>query len=318
MSPRTMVLTGPTGFIGGAVLRSLCEKRKGATRIRAVVRGPQPRLDAMPGVECVRADLADAASLRGVCADAETLIHAASYVGRDEARCDAVNRRGTAALMADATASGVRRIVHLSTAAVYGRGPHHGIDVDEVTPAPGSAASRSRLAAEESALAAGALVLRAGLVIGPGDRWVVPALAELARRVPGRWNGGRALLSLVAVHDLARLMTAAADAEAPVRGVHHASHPDPVRNRDLMDALAAHGVLPPLDGDLSRSACLEQLRATEGRVSERQFVLVADDHHYRSDRIWRETGCSPGPGPLAGLGAAARWYRTHLEAHRPG
>ncbi|OKH97856.1 autoregulator biosynthesis protein [Streptomyces sp. CB02923] len=318
--------------------------------LRATARKPPeaPQPAGAP-VEWVAADLADPASLRGVCEGADVLLHLASDIGRDEERCELVNVRGTAALVAEAVRAGVGRIVMLSTAAVYGAGPHAGPGVDEVTPAPVSAASRTRLAAERPVLEAGGTVLRPGLVLGAGDRWVVPALAELLGRVPARWDGGRGLLSAVAVDDLARLFARLALAPDGIPGgVHHASHPVPVRNGDLMDTLIGHGVFPqpkgtlatpqndmpgmpgtPQNGtpqnatppngiaealpDLPWDECLKRLGSTPGRVSARQFALLASDHWYRSDEVWTAAGCDPGPGPLVRLAEAADWYRSHLQ-----
>ncbi|MEY9943088.1 NAD-dependent epimerase/dehydratase family protein [Kitasatospora sp. GAS1066B] len=322
MRPWTVVLTGAGGFIGGATLDALRRTHEPdgrPVRVRAVVRTPPPSdADRAPGVRWVTADLTDPASLHGLFEGADAVVHAASYVGPDEATADAVNRAGTASLMARASAAGVPRLVQLSTVAVYGRGPHRGAAEDELAPAPGSVASRTRLAGEPSTLAAGGLVLRAGLVLGAGDRWVVPALADLVRRVPAHWDGGQALLSVVAVEDLARLLTAAALAPRPVTGVYHAGHPAPVRNRDLLAALAEHDLLPPLAADLPWPDCLRRLRSTDGWVSERQFVLLGRDHYYRSDRAWQRLDCPPGPGPLARLDSAAAWYRDHLRISTSG
>ncbi|MGV9380430.1 NAD-dependent epimerase/dehydratase family protein [Nonomuraea sp. NPDC003707] len=310
MTRGRVVLTGSTGFIGSAVLRRLSAA---GVRVRAVCRTEPVGPHRVPGVEYARADLTEPASLRGLCEGGGVLVHAAPYVGRDQARCVAVNERGTARLVAEARAAGVRRIVYVSTTAVYGPGPHRGAEVGELTPAPVSATSRTRLAAERSVTGAAGLVLRAGLVLGPGDRWVVPALRELAQRVPGRWDGGRALLSLIDVADLARLVAAAVTADAAPVGVYHAANPEPVRVGALLDALARHLILPPAADDaegLAWEACLHRLRTTPGRVSERQFTLLAQDHYYRCDAIWERLGCAPGPGPLTRLGAAASWYRS--------
>lgn len=305
----TVALTGATGFIGSGVLAALAAR---GVRVRALAR--KPPQDAAPGTAWVPGDLADPAALEALCTGAGTLVHLASRVAGGAEECEAVNDRGTAALMAAATRAGVRRIVHLSTAAVYGEGPHAGIAVDEVPPAPLSEASRTRLLGERHALAAGGYVLRPGLVTGTGDRWVVPALAELVRRVPVRWEGGEARLSVVERTDLARLITALAlDDHTVPTGVHHASHPDPVRAGDLLAALAALGLLPALDGPaVPWEECRRLLAAAPGRISERQFALVARDHWYRSEEIWRLAACPPGPGPLAGLPAAAAWYRRVL------
>lgn len=306
--PRVVVLAGATGFIGSAALDALA--RRPDVRVRALVRTPGA---AREGVEWVRADLGDPGSLRGVCEGASALVNLASYIGPDEERCHTVNVRGSASLLTEAAREGVRRVVHLSTAGVYGNVPHRGIEVDGVAPDPVSAASRTRLAAEAPVLAAGGTVLRPGLVLGAGDRWVVPALAELVDRVPARWDGGGALLSVIDVGELARLIDALATAPDPFGGgIHHASHPTPVTSAGLMSALAAEGILPAVEEDWSWNRCLEEFRSRPGRVTERQFSLLARDYHQRAEPVWHTTRLHPTPAPLSLLPAAAPWYRTHL------
>ncbi|MEU9255495.1 NAD(P)-dependent oxidoreductase [Streptomyces sp. NPDC048270] len=310
------MITGATGFIGTAVMAELTRARgeePGSGPLHLRVAGRRASREARFADEWVRADLSDPGSLRESCEGADVLLHLASAIGSDERQCAAVNTEGTAALMAHARSAGVGRIVHLSTAAVYGPGPHRGIPVDGVVPAPVSATSRTRLAGEGPALAAGALVLRPSLVIGPGDRWVVPGLAQLLEATGAMWGGGRALLSLVAVHDLARLIVRLALGHGPGGGsVWHASHPQPVRTAALVGALARRGILPPVGQDLSEAECLERLAASGSRMSPRQFWMLAQDHWYDSSGIWEAAGCPPGPGPLDCLDEAAPWYRKRM------
>ncbi|MFD7033213.1 NAD-dependent epimerase/dehydratase family protein [Streptomyces sp. NPDC059917] len=305
-----IVISGGTGFVGSAVVRRLLGEGAAVRVLSRERRVPGGRA----GTGGVCGDLGDPDSLRGLCDGASVLLSLASYVGGDERRCDDVNVRGTSALMAEARRAGVPRIVHLSTCAVYGPGPHRGAGEGELDPAPVSAASRSRLAGEAPVLAAGGTVLRAPLVTGYGDRWAVPALVDAFRRVPAGWAGGKGLASFVDVMDLARLLAAlAVTPRALPGGVLHAGHPEPVRNGALMGALAEYGVLPHAPGaggSLEWDACLAGLRARPGWVSERQFSLLAGDMWYRSDTAWALGGVDPGPGPLRRLGVAAAWYRA--------
>jgi nucleoside-diphosphate-sugar epimerase len=318
VSGGAVLVTGATGFVGSAVVRALARRAAaGGPRVRAAVRSVPG--DGPPGVEWVRADLTEPRSLRGIAEGCSVLLHLAARVAGPEEACAAVNVDGTSALVAQARAAGVRRVVQLSTAAVYGAGPHHGIAVGGEPAVPVSAASRTRLAGERFVLDAGGTVLRPGLVLGAGDRWVVPALAEALARVPGRWGGGRALLSVVDVTDLARLIVAAGLSPRPLPGVRHASHPVPVRVGDLLDRLAELEILRAGGRERRRlplERCLELLRSTPGRVSERQFRLLAEDHWYDSREVWDAAGCPPGPGPLERLAEAADWYRGHLGAAR--
>ncbi|MER8000393.1 NAD(P)-dependent oxidoreductase [Streptomyces sp. NPDC095613] len=313
MRPVRVLLTGATGFIGSRVLHRLRELQAGGTPLGLHTAGRAP----IPGVDWRRADLADVGSLEDVVRDVDVLVHLASRVSGDEAVCRVVNHLSTEALMAQAVASGVRRIVHLSTTAVYGPGPHGGPGIDEIAPSPVSPASRTRLEGEKATLASGGTVLRPGLITGAGDRWVVPALDELLGQVPARWNGGRGLMSMVDVGDLARLIVALIVAPGVIpTGAHHASHPAPVRNADLMAELSELDILPAALPEWSWQQCLEQLRSRPGGVSERQFALLAGDHWYRDTGIWEAARCPAGPGPLRRLTAAAPWYRSHLTSRR--
>ncbi|NKI44374.1 NAD-dependent epimerase/dehydratase family protein [Streptomyces physcomitrii] len=353
-----LLLTGATGFIGSAVLRVLAERLNGSAhrpgcpdpgalaaparglpRPRPVVpaprvegRPPRPRhLTALvrqfpdpgsrgwqPGVEFCAGDLTDVPSLRAACEGADTLVHCASYVGGDAAACEAVNAQGTRDLLAAAERAGVRRVLYVSTTAVYGPGPHRGLSAQELPPAPASPTSRSRLAAEQAVLAAGGTVLRAPFVLGPGDKWVVPALAELLHRVPALPAEGRALLSFVAVDDLAALLTELAlSPDDLTPGIQHAAHPDPVPLHEFAALLTRHLGLAAPTASLTAEQYLDRVRDTPGRVTPHQARMLTEDRWYRTE-AWQTAGTTPGPGTAIRLAEYAGWYRGVLtpRAHR--
>jgi len=307
-----IVMTGATGFIGSSVLKQLALVRSAGHPLQVRVLGRTPALQAEAlSDEWLSADLSEPGTLTGTCQDADVLLHLGGTLSPDPQVCHAINVAGTAALMREAQRAGVPRIIHLSTAAVYGRGPHRGLAVNETLPLPVSPASASRLHAETYALTAGATVLRPGLVLGEGDRWVVRALAELIERVPALWDGGRARHSAVTVQSLAGLIVALVLRDEPVgAGIYHASHPEPVTTKELLDALADLGVLDRVVESWSWERCLATFRTTTGAVSERQFSLLAQDHWYDSHDIWNKAALAPGAAPHHQLVGARDWYRS--------
>ncbi|KAB8161665.1 NAD-dependent epimerase/dehydratase family protein [Streptomyces sp. 3MP-14] len=314
-----VLVSGGTGFVGSAVVRQLLRRAgTGGPRVRVLSRRPPPRWMTEAGVAWTAGDLSEPATLRGVGERAAVLLHLSSYVGRDPERCWSVNGLGTAALMREARRAGIGRICYVSTASVYGTGPHRGPVEGALTPAPASTASASRLRAEEEVRAHGGVVLRPNLVFGAGDRWFVPTLARLLAAVPAWPDGGRARLSVIAVSDLARLVAALAfTARPPAAGsVWHASHPEPVRLRVLARRVCEVLDLPPPSDDLP---CAEHRSVTARELPEmtdHQHALLSRDHFYDSSGVWRALGLTAGPGYASRMAEALRWYGERSSGGR--
>ncbi len=251
-------------------------------------------------------------SLRHCAEGVDTVLHLASYVGRDPALCEAVNAEGTRALVRAARGA---RFLYVSTASVYGTGPHRGVKEGKLTPAPASAASASRLRAEETVRAQGGIVLRPNLVYGAGDRWFVPLLLRLLRKVPVWAEGGRARSSLVSVQELARIVGEFARCEwtDTDRGaVYHVNHPRAVTVRSVGTQVCRSLGLPAPATELPRPAHWELSSRMLPGLTHHQHALLTDDHFYESGRVWRRLGIDPGPGFAAGLVSGLPWYRQHL------
>ncbi|MFH8802048.1 NAD-dependent epimerase/dehydratase family protein [Streptomyces sp. NPDC017936] len=311
MSPRILI-TGAGGFIGGHVLAAVREAGSAPPPVRLLLRDPgsRPPGPGGPAADVVRADLAAPESLRGVCDGVDVVLHCASHIGDDERRTEAVNDRGTRALVEEAARAGATRVVYVSTAAVYGRGPFTGALPGEPPLAPASPTSRSRAAAERHVLDAGGVVLRPHLVLGAGDRWVVPGLAALMGALSARLKGCVSRHSVVDVRALGRAVVAAGLSDRGARGVHHVSHPEPADCSELLDTVADRlGLrLPgtPLDLDGARARLAGQPRALH------HLEMLAVDHWFADGGFWAGAGADPGAGFARSLAEHAPWYRDFL------
>jgi nucleoside-diphosphate-sugar epimerase len=306
-----MLVTGAGGFVGSAVVRALAAEPGAALRLTARERPVVPPA----GAEVVHADVTDPASLAGLCDGVDVLVHLATAVSRDPAVSRAVNVDGTRHLLAEAERAGVRDVVHVSTAAVHGRGPH--VDLAESSPAaPVSVASRSRREAEQLVQAAGGVVLRPFYTYGDGDRWFVPMLLRWLRARPRVLvDRGTPRQSVVAVEDLAAVVAAAARRPGAFGGSpFHVCEPEPVRVRDALLSLAALFELPRPRLSLPGRAARGALLACRQHRLERRLELVAVEHTYRSERAWRVAGVAPGARMLDRLDRYADWYRPYALA----
>jgi dihydroflavonol-4-reductase len=114
----TTLLTGGTGFIGAAVLRSLVNAGHG---VRALVRPNSDRRN-LSGIDCeiVTGDLEDPASLQTAVWGCETLFHVAADYRLwvpDPEKMNRTNVQGTLDLFRAAASAGVSRIVYTSSVA---------------------------------------------------------------------------------------------------------------------------------------------------------------------------------------------------------
>ncbi|WP_036283713.1 hopanoid-associated sugar epimerase [Methylocystis sp. ATCC 49242] len=118
MNPNDRALvTGASGFIGGAVVRLLLRK---GYRVRVLVRPRSRRDNIPPECEIIEGDITDRDSVRRAMADVRFLFHlAANYRlwAPDPTPVMRVNVGGTETVMREALRSGVERIVHTSSVA---------------------------------------------------------------------------------------------------------------------------------------------------------------------------------------------------------
>ncbi len=187
----TVLVTGATGEIGGAVLGRLASRAE----VRVLSRRPrQSSADA----RWVAGDLREPDSLERACRGARRVLHMAALThSRRRADYFEINVQGTANLLRAAAGAGVERFVHVSTRAVG---------------AGGGGYSHSKELAERQVEAAGLpwVILRPAEVYGGGRDPILELARSLAERsfVPILGDGGTRL-SPVHVDDVAPALVAA-------------------------------------------------------------------------------------------------------------
>src|SRR6185437_13714161 len=127
-----ILITGATGLLGGHLIQALQQRGE---QIRALVLPIEnaERLHAQ-GVEVVRGDVTDAATLAPAVAGCDIIFHLAGMMGVNRPLADyrRVNVTGSDNLYQAAQAAGARRFVHTSSHNVYGLG--HGRFLTEEDP----------------------------------------------------------------------------------------------------------------------------------------------------------------------------------------
>jgi len=128
-----ILLTGGTGYLGRWILRAL---RAAGREVRLLARDPAAWADlAGPGVEIVRGDVTDRASLDAVCRGAGAVVHAAATVSaweKDPSVFERVNVQGLRSCALAAREAGAAPFLFVSS--VFVLGPTDGITGDETLP----------------------------------------------------------------------------------------------------------------------------------------------------------------------------------------
>ena len=297
----TIAVTGATGFVGSHLLDAALAAGHALT---ALTRREQPPRD---GVRWVRGDLKDTPALERLVEGAEAVVHVAGVIsGRTAADFDKGNVDGTLAMLAAATAGGVRRFVHVSSLAA--REPKL------------SLYGASKRKAEELVMRSGLdwSIVRPPAVYGPGDKETLELFRMAKLGVMLMPPRGRA--SLIHAGDLARLLLGLAAPDAPSTLLVEPDDGKPAgwSHGDFARALgAAVGTNPAV---VSSPGILLRIAARADQLLRRDKArLTVDRAAYFSHRNWvveprraaPPTLWRPEIETLQGLKDTADWYRVH-------
>jgi nucleoside-diphosphate-sugar epimerase len=312
---RRILVTGASGYVGNALTEQLAARPDLA--VKACFRSQPLQLN--PGVEpCIVGDIHGATDWRPHLRDIDAVVHLAAHVHHrsgwlqtDARRHFIVNAQGTIHLARSAQEAGVKRLIFLSSLAVFGQDFDRPI-TERDPPAPRSPYGRSKLQAEQAlrdlSLASEMeyIVLRPPLIYGPGApgnlRSVVTAL-NMGLPLPfGDLNQRR---SLIALPNLTSALETALRHPSPVRDMFLVADDTTLSPRELLLALARHAnvrartftlprfLSPPAINRLRSPACVD---AAAFRSKFGWVPTVSPDSALRTCALAARTGWLRGFG----------------------
>ena len=325
-----VLVTGATGFVGGAVARALV--RAGAeVRVMARTESDFRNLQGLD-VERVAADLRDPASLRHALTGCRQLYHVAAHYAlwaKDPSIFYEVNVTGTRNLLEAARAVGIERTVYCSTIGAIGLPPRGGLGTEETPVSLDQMAGhykRSKYLAEQEALKLAkeglpVVIVNPSAPVGAGDVKPTPTgqvIVDFMRgRMPAYIETG---MNLIDVDDVAAghllAMQKGRLGERYILGNKN------LLLRELFEVLSRLTGVPAPRIKLPRLAILPlaylnqwlaNLTGRSPRIPLEGVRMAKYKMHYDCTKAIRELGLPQTPVEVA-LEKAVRWFRNHKYA----
>lgn len=313
---RRVAVTGATGFIG----RHVCaELAAGGDEVLAIVRPGSPRRPP-PDAVALNAELT-ASALREAFTGVDAVVHLAGVISAiDDAEYMAANVVGTREVALAAAAAGAR-LVHVSSLAAAGPASPAAPRSEDDPPSPVTAYGRSKLDSEAAVHAIDGLswvILRPGVVYGPGDRAMLPLFRAAKRGVLPLVGRTGAAYMFVHVSDVVRAIDASIGVLPPGETV-FVGHPKPISTREALEAIrtaVGSGIIVRVPDPILWLAAIggEMAGAMLGRpapINRRRYVeLTAEGFVCRVDRLKERLGIVALIGFGEGVARTAAWYRS--------
>lgn len=274
-TPKTIAVTGATGFTGPFVVRALRERFPSA-KLRAVVRHSS---DITPiqdtGIEISIGDLRDQAALRAAFDGADTLVNIAS-LGFDWVEN----------IVRSADSAGIRRAIFIGTTAILTGLPVASKPIRE----------RSEQLIKESPLAW--TILRPTMIYGTPEDRNIARLIKFVRRCPViPIVSSNALQQPIHVEDVASAVVSALEAEATIRRTYNLSGMAPIQLdhlvQEVVHALGYRRLIVEVPSKplVAVLALWSRLGTPPLRVE--QILRIAENKSFRHDDAARDFGFAP-------------------------
>ncbi|HMR74588.1 MAG TPA: NAD-dependent epimerase/dehydratase family protein [Polyangiaceae bacterium] len=212
------LVTGGAGYFGELLVRALLARGDSVRVLDIAENASLP-----DAVEILRGDIRDPSAVRRAVSGVQAVFHCVAQVplAKDRELFESVNVGGTDILARECLGAGCRKLVLLSSSAVYGA-PRKNPVTRRTSPAPREAYGRAKLAGDRRALAyvgqgLDVSIVRPRTILGHGRLGIFQIVFEWVRT--GRplyvLGGGHNRFQLVYAEDLADLCLRAAERRGP-------------------------------------------------------------------------------------------------------
>ncbi len=222
LAGRQVLVTGATGFLGGALVRRLAQD---GAQVKALARRPQKAayIKDLPNVTIVEGNITHAERMKQVIQGCSIVFHVAAALGGNLEKQHRINVDGTRNVMVAAAEAKVERVVVVSSIAVYGYKYNGDITEDCEQRPKRSFYNITKSQAETIVREIGAeynvpySIVRPAMIYGPRSNAWTATLFRLAKLNPTPFIGdGHGHVHPIYVDDLVDLMILAATHPAAV------------------------------------------------------------------------------------------------------
>jgi nucleoside-diphosphate-sugar epimerase len=316
-----VAISGGAGFLGLHLSRRLVAD---GHDVRTLDLAPLDDPELEGRVEELRGDVRLAADARRLVAGADVLVHAAAALPIQESRAAirSVNVEGTAVTLAAAAEAGVRRVVLVSSTAVYGVPERHPIHEDDPLVGVGhygeSKIEAERLSDAFARRGLETVIVRPKTFVGPERLGVFEILFDWireGRRIPILGDGSNRY-QLLAVEDLVEAVVRCFDAPVAGESLNVGAARFGTVREDL-EALAEHAGsgsrLRPVPARPAELALRGLELARLSPLAEWHYRTAHRDSFVSIDKARTLLGWEPRLSNAETLGATYDWYLGHRE-----